>query len=463
MRFSRRSTPLRSTSLGYLGILGTVLLVLGGEAGAVLIASGDGSSNTTAPTDDPGWAHVAITDLNAVYLDAGWIITANHASVEELEIEGRAYRTVPGSKTRLENADSSLPRPDLALYKIHPIPELPELPIRALPPQGSETVILVGRGRDRGDAVEWMGRAGWQWKTTRSLRWGTNRVHEVELDIDLSGQSSTRAFSTDFSGSSATEHEAQVTTGDSGGAAFIERAGRWELAGILFAASAFYDQPDHTSLFGNRTLIADLSHYRDSILEIVATPACDDGLDDDGDGLVDYPEDPGCDDFDDTSEHSALLTCDDGIDNDGDGLIDFPGDPGCTDGHDDSETFSCSDAFPLLGDANGDGAVDGADYSVWADNYGLEGSDFADGDFNCDGLVDGADYVLWADNFGGGASAGLGASDASVDTDAPAVTLDGLASITNQARQTISGAVSDRRCARSSSSSSAGRLCSPRM
>jgi len=54
--------------------------------------------------------------------------------------------------------------------------------------------------------------------------------------------------------------------------------------------------------------------------------ACDDGLDNDGDGLIDHPDDPGCRGTGSDVEDPA---CDDGLDNDGDGLIDFPDDPEC--------------------------------------------------------------------------------------------------------------------------------------
>jgi hypothetical protein len=51
---------------------------------------------------------------------------------------------------------------------------------------------------------------------------------------------------------------------------------------------------------------------------------CGDGLDNDGDGLVDFPADPGC--------ASPLWIeapqCDDGLDNDGDGRVDWDGGPG---------------------------------------------------------------------------------------------------------------------------------------
>jgi cysteine-rich repeat protein len=57
--------------------------------------------------------------------------------------------------------------------------------------------------------------------------------------------------------------------------------------------------------------------------------ACDDGLDNDGDGLTDWPDDPGCVDASDPSEREPALPCDDGVDNDGDSLADYPADPGC--------------------------------------------------------------------------------------------------------------------------------------
>jgi hypothetical protein len=82
------------------------------------------------------------------------------------------------------------------------------------------------------------------------------------------------------------------------------------------------------------------------------TTACDDGLDNDGDGLEDYnsmnngfplyPErrDPGCSTPMDYDERGSL-TCDDGLDNDGDGVVDYRaapgGDPQCLSPEDDSE------------------------------------------------------------------------------------------------------------------------------
>jgi hypothetical protein len=76
---------------------------------------------------------------------------------------------------------------------------------------------------------------------------------------------------------------------------------------------ALIDQYDTTS--SNVLLL-------DAVQQIPFVPACNNGVDDDGDGLVDYPNDPGCRSASSTSENPQ---CQDGIDNDGDGKIDFDG------------------------------------------------------------------------------------------------------------------------------------------
>jgi hypothetical protein len=71
--------------------------------------------------------------------------------------------------------------------------------------------------------------------------------------------------------------------------------------------------------------------------------ACKDGIDNDGDGLIDFPNDPGCivslDDIeDDPCPEEGCPTCANQRDDDGDGLIDYPEDPGCSTAADQDET-----------------------------------------------------------------------------------------------------------------------------
>ncbi len=93
-------------------------------------------------------------------------------------------------------------------------------------------------------------------------------------------------------------------------------------------------------------------------------PECSDEIDNDGDGDIDHPTDLGCRNAgDDTESSETDSECSNEVDDDGDGLIDFgsgPGtDPGCTSAGDDSENTEnvnpeCSDEI----DNDGDGDID---------------------------------------------------------------------------------------------------------
>jgi len=74
---------------------------------------------------------------------------------------------------------------------------------------------------------------------------------------------------------------------------------------------------------------------------MAAPKACNDKIDNDGDGYTDYPNDPGCSSRQDNSELDPSVECDDGSDNDGDGDTDY-NDGGCSGPTDDDET-NCGD------------------------------------------------------------------------------------------------------------------------
>jgi hypothetical protein len=86
-----------------------------------------------------------------------------------------------------------------------------------------------------------------------------------------------------------------------------------------------------------------------------ATPDCANGGDDDGDGHVDHPADPGCESASDASEQQSGMDCDDGLDNDGDGDVDLA-DSGCDASTDPSEISSIACANTI--DDDGDGYTD---------------------------------------------------------------------------------------------------------
>lgn len=96
---------------------------------------------------------------------------------------------------------------------------------------------------------------------------------------------------------------------------------------------------------------ADTSRIRIAQARLALLPECSNGLDDDADGYVDFPEDPGCGS---SSADREDPRCQDGVDNDGDGKIDFDGgasvnggvpiteaDPGCVASWGSGESRGC--------------------------------------------------------------------------------------------------------------------------
>src|SRR5688572_23138366 len=74
-------------------------------------------------------------------------------------------------------------------------------------------------------------------------------------------------------------------------------------------------------------------------------PQCSDGIDNDDDKAVDFPDDRDCTSADDTTESGTNEPqCSDGIDNDKDGDTDFPDDENCSDDDDNNEHLAeCED------------------------------------------------------------------------------------------------------------------------
>ena len=261
-------------------------LAITAVASAVIIDSGIGTGNTTAPSPDPGWSNVGICNfLSCVYLGNGWVLTANHVGAGDAYFGGVQYPWVTGTDVRLHNPDNSLA--DLRMFTIYPpYPPLPSLAIRSTTPGNNAALTLIGNGRNRGSATTWnpcVGGSydGYQWGPAATMRWGTNRR---EIAQQFSVFFGTWVFGTEFdeNGPGHTTHEAQGATGDSGGAAFALNGTTYELAGILIGIGTLgfgangqcpeENQPAETALYGNATYAADLSIYHDEIVETMPEP-----------------------------------------------------------------------------------------------------------------------------------------------------------------------------------------------
>lgn len=101
--------------------------------------------------------------------------------------------------------------------------------------------------------------------------------------------------------------------------------------------------------------------------------ACGNGIDDDNDGVTDYPFDPGCTNLGDDAETDSCPgaecpVCANHSDDDSDGMIDLA-DIGCTSAAETSETFCLPEAShevqPTLTTPMVSGTVVGADTEIW--------------------------------------------------------------------------------------------------
>lgn len=269
------------------------LLAAGLAAGseAVIVAGGDGTQNTAAPTGGQGWDYVGRITGSApssvTYLGNNWFITASHIKVLDnptgVLLGASEYTIQNTSWTRLTNNGGS--GTDLMLFRVDQTVGLAHVALASSPANGA-ALTLIGNGRNRATGLtQWNvntgvepwtwtetgsgGNAGgYKWATGSTKRWGTN-TKEGDAGLVDDGFGITDMFYTVFD---PFVGEAQGATYDSGGGAFVQNGGTWELAGIMLTVGTYSNQPGSTAVFGNLTYIANLGTYADQINGIVAIP-----------------------------------------------------------------------------------------------------------------------------------------------------------------------------------------------
>lgn len=229
LRFSRHLF-LATTAIGFF------LCSVNSEA--VVLGGGDGSGNTSAPADDPGFNNVGSRGVYlGNFLGNHWVITANHVGAGSINLGGTSYGHISGSETRIKNPTGSglSEFTDLMVFQIDSDPSLPNLNISiSVPAVGSE-VTLIGNGLDRETSLtSWTvdstqnpftwseggvspNASGFKSIGTSTMRWGTNIITDQGADtvIDAgSGDSRAIKFSYDVAGG---VNEATLAAGDSGG------------------------------------------------------------------------------------------------------------------------------------------------------------------------------------------------------------------------------------------------------
>lgn len=264
---------------------------------AVVIQTPSGTDNTSAPTDDPGWANVGVLGIGSgVYLGDGWVLTAAHVGGGSIVLNGGTYAMLAGSGTTLTNAGEpgKTASTDLYMFQLASTPVgLGSVTIAATSSGSGAAVTMIGAGRDRGAYTEWYvntntGTNPWTWtevpsggnafgfKTldSRTMRWGTNTIAATGAWAN-DGVGDINMLYTGFNFPQDYSSEAQAAYGDSGGAVFHKNGSNWELTGLMLMVAGYSGQPNPAAnaVFGNKTYAADLSFYRPQIMAIVPEPS----------------------------------------------------------------------------------------------------------------------------------------------------------------------------------------------
>lgn len=202
--------------------------------GVILYRTDDPMANITAPTNDPagsGWNYEGqFGSFLGTPIAPHFFITAKHI--------GQA-----GSVFTFSATDYTLvahfndPFSDFAIWQV--VGTLPTIaPVYTNNNETGLRLVVVGRGTQRGGGVlVGSDLRGWYWGSGDGVqRWGENTVAEI---VNFSSGPDDAIYATfDQNG---LPDESHLSSGDSGGAVFIQEGGVWKLAGINYAVDGnFY-------------------------------------------------------------------------------------------------------------------------------------------------------------------------------------------------------------------------------
>jgi hypothetical protein len=185
----------------------------------ILMSTGDPSANTTPPTgalSNSGWQYEAsFGPFLGTAVGPHHFLTAKHVGIASntFVYQGQNYTV-----TRWFDD----PECDLRMFEVaEALPSYAPLYNRS--DEQGLNVVVVGRGTQRGDPIyTGTNLNGWSWGPADGVqRWGENQITRaiygrIVATFDRNGGA----------------NEADLSSGDSGGAVFINDAGVWKLAGI---------------------------------------------------------------------------------------------------------------------------------------------------------------------------------------------------------------------------------------
>ena len=210
--------------------------------GVLLLSSGDPAANTTAPTGDladSGWEYQGrFGDFLGTAIAPHHFITAKHIGQAGFVF---TYRGV--DYDIVERIDDHWS--DLTIWRVSgTLPAFARLYPRE--DELGQRLVVIGRGSERGsDVLKEGALRGWSWGAqTHQERWGENVVSRISY-----GGTEKYFLYAAFDGTGG-PNEAHLSSGDSGGAVFLNDGGTWKLAGINYAVEGpFYAAPSADSRF----------------------------------------------------------------------------------------------------------------------------------------------------------------------------------------------------------------------
>jgi len=222
-----------------------VLLVgLSSARSVILFSTGDPTANTTAPTGnlansgwqyEGGWGGFLGTPIAPnFFLSAGHIGQAGNNFV----FQGSTYTL---------SRSFSLAGSDLLIWQVkEAFPSF--APLYAGRDEVSQHLAVVGRGTQRGSEVTLNDTLrGWNWGAGDGIqRWGENDVADI---VPYGGHDLLYATFDEDTPTNQHPNESHLSSGDSGGAVFLNDNGVWKLAGINYAVDDLYSAPSPSTEF----------------------------------------------------------------------------------------------------------------------------------------------------------------------------------------------------------------------
>lgn len=212
----------------------------------VLYDTDNALANTTAPGGtyaDSGWAYQGeYGGFLGTMIGSQYVLTAQHFGLQGNTFVSRAaFNGVADVTYTIDSAANGgqgywdIAGTDLRVLKINETFSAYAQIYTGTSEAGS-TMVTFGRGGPRGAEINVSGDVhGWYHTGSDGIsRWGANQVDSIAS----SGVGS--LLVADFDGVGG-QHEATLSSGDSGGGVFINVSGQWYLAGINYGVDGFFD------------------------------------------------------------------------------------------------------------------------------------------------------------------------------------------------------------------------------